>query len=83
MQIKKLTIITSQFKYSFEHDKNVLKITNDGDAYTVSELRWDYLKDYDVYNFEFIDIKIVDIASKIEKTLKDQILYSFDVSPDG
>lgn len=75
--------MTVSFRYVFDNTKNVFCIRNDGDTYTVSELSWQYLQEYGVYNFVYKDIKHVDTDSLVETPLSSPTVYSFDVSIDG
>jgi hypothetical protein len=76
-------MVTVTFKYVYDHAKNVFSIRNDGSNYTLSELSWKFLKDYDVYNFEYKDIKHIDIETGKEKIIASPSVFSFDVSTEG
>ena len=71
------------FKFSYAHDKNAFNVRSDGSQYTISELTWTYLPDYEVYNFVLKDLKIFDVNSLKETLISDSIAYSFDVSING
>ena len=76
-------MITANFQYAYDPQSNLFKIRNDGSRYTVSELKWTWVEEYEVYAFTFSDLKYVDIKTKQETAMKDQIPYSFDVSKQG
>ena len=69
--------------YHYDPEKHAFKITNDSSRYTVSELSWQYLEDFEVYSFTLIDLEYVDIRDMKAKPLQDVITYSWDVSLDG
>ncbi len=75
--------MTVSFRYIYDNTKNVFCIRNDGDTYTVSELSWQYLQEYEVYNFVYKDLKHVDTDSLVETLLSSATIYSFDVSTEG
>ena len=44
-------MVTAQFIFKYDNEKHAFKIKNDASRYTVSELSFEYLEDYEVYNF--------------------------------
>ena len=55
------TIYTFNFIYHFDISKNKprFKILTDRNSYIVSDLIWEYIDEYDIYNFKLIDRKKV------------------------
>ena len=81
--MKQVNLITCQFLFHYDNESNIFRIRNDGSRYTVSTLKWNYMKDYQVYDFKLKDHKYVDLKKKTEVELKGNVEYSFDVSQDG
>ena len=76
-------MLTVSFRYVYDHAKNAFNIRNEGTTYTVSQLSWQFLKDYEVYNFEFKDIKNIEIKTGKETNVLKPVIFSFDVSIEG
>ena len=69
--------------FSYDNVHNVFKIKNDASRYTLSRMDWNYMAEYQVYDFKLKDLKYVDLKKKTETELKDNVEYSFDVSGKG
>ena len=82
-ETKQVQMITSSFKYTYDHAQNSFKIKSDGSNYTVSQLSWSYLTEYEVYSFIFKDVAVIDIESGKTTQCTDIIEYSFDASAEG
>lgn len=83
MPIKKIQVVSCGFNFVFDHAETAFRIRNDGSAYTIAELQWSYLSEYEVYNFTYKEIKTVEVETMKETETVDAIVFSFDVSVDG
>lgn len=83
LPVQKIQVVQCGFNYVFDHAENAFRLRNDGSTYTIAELQWSYLVDYEVYNFTYKDLRTVDTETMKETPAVDPIVYSFDVSVDG
>jgi hypothetical protein len=56
-----VTILTAQFIYYYDHEKHAFKIKNDASRYTQSKLDFNFLSEYNLYNFTLRDLKLVNL----------------------
>jgi len=52
------------FLYYYDHFMKKFIIKSSLNSYTVSELSWDFIEDYEIFNFILQDIKIVRFVEK-------------------
>ena len=81
--------------YMFDTQKGQFKLLADPDSYTTSEMIWDYIEEYEMYNISIRDIAKFQmkkdpetgedllIETTIESTDKDNIPRTFDVTKNG
>ncbi|CDW91608.1 UNKNOWN [Stylonychia lemnae] len=78
-----VNLLTAQFYFVYDQDQNIFRIKNDASRYTVSTLSWNYLEDYEVFEFKLKDVKYVDLKYKQEKLIEKPVEFQFDVSIEG
>ena len=61
--VDRCKFITYQFIYSYDNQKGCFRIHNDIQSYTVSELIWDFIEEYDIYNMTINDLQTVRITT--------------------
>ncbi len=79
----KVTILTAQFLFIYDQQKNLFRIRNDASRCTESVLSWNHLADYEVYGYSLRDIKYLDLKTKKQEVLINQLDFPFDVTPQG
>jgi len=53
---------TYQFLYVYDCKKQIFKVVSDIDSYNITELSWDYIEEYDIYNIKLKDLSKMKIC---------------------
>lgn len=61
-ETNKCKVMTFAFMYHYDNLKGCFRISTDVNSYTVSELSWDFIEQYDIYNMVLQDVATVKIA---------------------
>lgn len=83
--------MTYSFIYFYDNLKNCFKISTDITSYTVSEMTWDFIEEYQIYNLVLKEVATVKICKDPltgqeyteETPLEGRIPRTFDVSKFG
>jgi hypothetical protein len=54
-------VMTFSFMYHYDNLKNCFRISTDPNSYTISEMSWDFIEQYEIYNLVLTDISSVKI----------------------
>ena len=91
--IDKCKVMMYQFMYYYDNINGLFKVTTDLKSYTVGDMTWDFIEEYDIYNIKIEDHTLVRIVTDgdtgqeigVEEPLpiKNQIPRIFDVSKYG
>lgn len=83
--------MTYAFMYYYDNLRNCFKISTDITSYTVSELSWDFIEEYQIYNLIMKDVATVKILkdplsgqeTTEETPVEGRLPRTFDVSKFG
>lgn len=88
-------MVVYSFLYHFDSEKQQFVINNDLDSYTVTEMIWDYLEEFEIYNIILKDVsknQIVQDQFSQDQTIIENLLpepslkevpRTFDVTKEG